>query len=252
MIERTDRGPIAVLRLAHGTASALDAELCDAIAATFEGLADSPPRAVVLTGTDAIFSAGVDLFRVLDGGEAYLGRFMPALEGAFGAVFRCPLPVVAAINGHAIAGGCVLASCCDRRIMTRGRATIGVPELKVGVPFPTLGLEIMRAVLPPQHFQTVVYGGGNYGPDDALRMGLVDELADAGALLGRAEEVARDMASIPAETFAISKRAIRAPALERVARDGPARDAEVLAAWRSAPVREAIARFVERTLGKRG
>jgi len=140
---------IAVLTLAHGKVNALDIEFCDALAARFTELAAArEARAVVLTAKGNVFSAGVNLLRLSDGGADYVRQFMPALHRCFEAVFFHPKPVVAAVNGHAIAGGCVLTCCADRRIMARGNGRIGVTELLVGVPFPVLAFEIMRLAVP--------------------------------------------------------------------------------------------------------
>src|SRR5215471_5272302 len=109
MIDVERRGKAAILRMAHGKANALDTEFCKAIVATFEEMRDASTAAIIVTGQGQIFSAGVDLLRVLDGGSAYLEDFLPALINLFETVFLFPKPVVAAINGHAIAGGCVLA-----------------------------------------------------------------------------------------------------------------------------------------------
>jgi enoyl-CoA hydratase len=132
---------IAVLTLAHGKANALDIEFCDALARHFAELRRSDLRAVVLTGQGKIFSAGVDLKRLSAGGADYIRRFLPALHRLYEAVFFHPKPVVAAINGHAIAGGCVLACCADRRIMARESGRMGVTEILVGVPFAALAFE---------------------------------------------------------------------------------------------------------------
>ncbi|WP_163451993.1 enoyl-CoA hydratase/isomerase family protein, partial [Escherichia coli] len=83
-----------------------------------------------------IFSAGVDLLQISDGGLSYVQKFLPALHRMFDTEFDFPKPVVAAVNGHAIAGGCVLASCADKRIAARDVGRIGVTEVLVGVPFP--------------------------------------------------------------------------------------------------------------------
>ena len=115
---KTDAG-IAVLTLTHGKANALDIEFCEALTARFQELRKSDAKAVVLTGQGKIFSAGVDLMRLSEGGADYVRKFLPALHKLYDAVFYHPKPVVAAINGHAIAGGCVLACCADRRIMAR-------------------------------------------------------------------------------------------------------------------------------------
>ena len=139
-----DQAGIAVLTLKHGKANALDIEFCEALSACFADLRESNATAVVLTGQGKIFSAGVDLIRVSEGGADYVRQFLPALHRLYDAVFFHPKPVVAAINGHAIAGGAVLAACADRRIMAREGGRIGITEMLVGVPFPALAFEIVR------------------------------------------------------------------------------------------------------------
>src|SRR6185436_11758309 len=126
MLDVTQRGRIAVMTLTHGKANALDIELCRAVAARFAELDDAD--AIVLTGAGRIFSAGVDLVRAVAGGADYLHEFLPVLNRAFEAVFFHPRPIVAALNGHAVAGGCVLACAADRRLMVRDGGRIGVTE----------------------------------------------------------------------------------------------------------------------------
>src|SRR5262245_56968480 len=120
MIDTSEREGVRTLRINHGKAGALDLELCEALHAAFRE-ADSA-RALVLTGTGRIFSAGVDLPRLLADGEPYTRRFLTALDACFRTLFELERPVVAAINGHAIAGGCILACACDARWMAEGEA----------------------------------------------------------------------------------------------------------------------------------
>src|ERR687884_624248 len=140
MIERTESEGIVTLRLNHGKPSAMDVELLEALQRELTACADA--RAVVLTGTGSIFCAGVDLFRLTSEGAGYVRRFFPLLRDALRQLFAMPLPVVAAANGHAIAGGALLVYACDARLMSGGR--IGTPELLVGVPFPASAMEIVR------------------------------------------------------------------------------------------------------------
>src|SRR5262245_24552651 len=214
MIERSDEDGVAVLRLAHGRANAMDVELCDAITDAIAKVASAP--AIVLTGTGGIFSAGVDLKRLAAGGREYLGAFLPALSRMFERVFFHPAPVVAAVNGHAIAGGCVLACAGDRRVMAPRAGRIGVTELLVGVPFPAVALEMMRFVVPAHRRQEVLYLGGTYEAPDAVERGLVDECVEAAAVVPRALEIARTLAAIPRETFALTKRHLRQPVRDAV------------------------------------
>ncbi|HLJ74238.1 MAG TPA: enoyl-CoA hydratase/isomerase family protein, partial [Thermoanaerobaculia bacterium] len=195
MIERQVADGIATLRLAHGKVSALDLELCNAIAREFESAtASSDVRAVILTGTGTTFSAGVDLRRLVDAGKTYVQDFVEALDAMIRAMFVFPKPAVAAINGHAIAGGAIMAFACDYRLMTGGR--IGVPEALVGVPFPPLALEVVRFGVPKQHLQSVVLLARTYELADAKNIGLVDEAIGADKLMERATQIARQMASI--------------------------------------------------------
>jgi enoyl-CoA hydratase len=249
VIQTEDRDGVVVLGLAHGRANALDLELCGAIERALDDARVA--RAVVITGTGSIFSAGVNLKRLLEGGTEYLGAFLPALSRMFERVFFHPVPVVAAINGHAIAGGCVLACAADYRVMTRGGGRIGVTELLVGLPFPAFALEVMRFVVPPPRLQEVLYLGRAYEAAETGGRGLVDELAEADDVLPRAIEMAGTLAAIPAATFALTKRHVRQPVRDLMSAYGAAIDAEVAAIWASPAAREAVQAYVERTLGAR-
>jgi len=249
MIEREVRDGIAILRLAHGKASALDTELMTALARAFEQEEQGLVRAVVLTGTGPIFCAGVDLVRVAQGGRDYLRAFLPALDEGLRRLFAFPKPVVAAINGHAIAGGCILAAACDRRLMALGEGLVGVPELLVGVPFPGLALEILRDLLSPGEFREAVLTGATHTPEAALAYGFVDELVDHADLIDRAVAAATQLARVPRSTYALTKSQLRLPVVEAVARsaalDGEARDV-----WLSEGALESIRAYVARTLKK--
>lgn len=211
MIEVSEQDGLATVRISHGKVNALDLELARDLRDAFDSMASY--RAVVLTGNGRAFSAGADLRRLLDEGEPYAIEFLTALEELYDTAFACPVPVVAAIEGHAIAGGCVLAATADVRLMSGG--TIGLPELVVGVPFPTVTVEIMRHVLG-HRLPAVVYGARAYAPEDALRAGLVDELVDPESLLLVAQQRALALAASPRTTFARVKESLRAPARERI------------------------------------
>jgi enoyl-CoA hydratase len=248
MIELVEHSAFTLVRMAHGKANAFDrtflAELTDAL----ERVGRSDCRAAVLTGTGAIFSAGVDLVQLRDGGPDYARAFLPALSECFRVLVALPKPIVAAVNGHAIAGGCILACACDHRLMVADHGRIGVPEHQVGVPFPWLVLEIMRHALPPPQLESAVLLGDTYRPPEALARGFVHELAAESDLLPRAEAVAARLGAIPPESFRITKQALRAPLFEGWARHGPAHDARVADAWASDAVHDALTAYVEKTL----
>jgi len=250
MIERQDRDDVRVLRLAHGKVSALDIELAEALTAELAAAAAAPLRAVVMTGTGSAFSAGVDLFRVLRDGPAYGERFLPVLDTMLRSALTFPKPLVAAVNGHAIAGGCILAAACDRRIMAEGNGRMGVPELVVGVPFPALPLQIVAARVPDAAFRDLVFTGRTVQVDEAVALGLVDEKCAGETLLDRAIEVANQLAAIPAGAFALTKEAFTTLILDRTACLSDL-NARVVHAWLQPQTYDTIRAYLERTVGKK-
>ena len=247
MFELTQRGRVAVLQMTHGKANAMDLEFCEALGAQVAVCRDSDAGALVITGQGRMFSAGVDLPRLVAGGAEYVRRFLPAMNAAFEALFAFPKPLVAAVNGHAIAGGCVMTACADYRIMAREPGRIGIPELLVGVPFPVVPLEIVRFATPPQHVQALIYRGLTLAAGDALAYGLIDAVADPEHVVDEAVAVAESLAKVPFDAFALTKRQLRGPARRRM-HEGGEIDAIVQDAWASEPVLSAIRDYVARTL----
>ena len=250
MITTESRDHVTVVRLEHGKVNAFDVELMRGWIAELARLEQAETQAVVLTGTGAVFSAGVELRRLTEGGRDYVKAFLPLLGDAFFKTFTFSKPLIAAVNGHAIAGGCVLACACDYRVMAEGKGRMGTPELSVGVPFPSMAMEILRLVVPAHRLQSIIYRGLTCTPDDALANGFVDELAAPDALLDRAVEVAAHLGSLPPASFALTKRIIRQPSRDRVVRYMRSVDEEVLEAWMSSRVQNAVRAYVERTLRK--
>lgn len=245
MIERDLTDGILTLRIAHGKAGAIDAELVEALIAGLDAAAGA--RAVVLTGTGSIFSAGVDLFRLTEGGADYVRRFFPLLTGLVRRLFTLPVPLVVAANGHAIAGGGLMVMTGDHRLMAEGSGRIGVPELLVGVPFPAVPLELVRWAVRPDLVQSLVLMSRTLTAQEALANGLVDAVVPAEALMERAREAALQLAAIPPAVFRITKQRLRADALERMDRaDGY--EEQALALWTDPDTHARIRAYLERTV----
>src|SRR5262249_18041901 len=222
MIQSKTVDGIVILTLSHGKANTLDIEFCDTLAGHFAELRKSDVKAVVLTGQGRIFSAGVDLKRISEGGAGYIRQFLPALHRLYEAVFFHPRPVVAALNGHAIAGGCVLACCADRRIMARESGRIGVTEILVGLPFPALAFEIVPFAVPPRYLQEFTLFGATYATDEALWRGWVDELAEGEDLIEDAVAIAQELSLLSPAAFTQTKMQIRQLVTERLEAIGKA------------------------------
>jgi enoyl-CoA hydratase len=248
LIDLEKQGDITVMRLNAPPVNALDREVLLAITAALHEIEASDARAVVLTGAGNAFSAGADLFRVLNEGDDYLRTSLAALTEAFGALFEFPRPVVAAVNGHAIAGGAVLVCASDHRIAAAGDHKIGFAELRVGVPFPAWALEIARWGTRPANLQEVIYFGRSYDPDGAFARGLIDEIVEPDQLMTRALSTAERLAAIPAVSFRLMKESLRRPVFERV-RAAESADRAAKEAWASDEVRAAVSAFLKKTFG---
>jgi len=238
MLDLEERGEVTILRLQHEKVNALDLELLLAITEAMRAVDQARP--VVITGSGSTFSAGVDLQRIVAGGPSYVEEFLPALSESFMAIFDHPGPVVAAVNGHAIAGGCVIAAACDVRLMSQGK--IGLAELSVGVPFPPVPMEIMRHAVGPA-VGHLVLTAALLDPAQAQSIGLVQHVCKAEDLMDSAVDQAGQMARIPAGVFSVSKRQLQQPARDRIAARSGDEEAAV-ETWSSDRTRDAIAQYL--------
>jgi enoyl-CoA hydratase len=246
VLEKEEQDGIGIWRLNHGKVNALDVELCQELGDAFSSANSSDLRAVVLTGTGRTFSAGVDLFRVVEGGSEYVRIFLPALNRAMEQIFTCRLPVVVGVNGHAIAGGCIIACAGDVKVAASGNGKIGIPELKVGLPFPVVALEIMRSAAP-EYLSKLLTEGRTYGMNEARTLGLVDKVVEPNALMDEALAQAKRLGSVPKKSFRLTKEMLRAPAIRNL-RSAACIDQEVLSAWSDPEILAAIQDYLIRTL----
>ncbi len=228
---------VTIVRFDNAPVNALDLDLLEVIIASMRSVAGP----VVLTGAGRAFSAGVDLRALIDGGTRYAERFVIALSKAFRAIFDHPAPVVAAVNGHAIAGGCVLAMCADVRLMSGG--TIGLTELAVGVPFPVAALEICRYSMGISAPRAALQAK-TIDADTALARGWVDAVVPEDDLISEALALARELGQYSPAAYAATKKQLHKPVRAAI-NDGAAADADVRSSWISEETRGRIAGFLE-------
>jgi enoyl-CoA hydratase/carnithine racemase len=241
VIETQTVGAVQVLTLSSGRVNAQDVELLDELTDAVREQQRSGKGPLVITGAGRAFSAGVDLNRVVDGRVDYTDRLIPALSNAFNAVFEFPRPTVAAINGAAIAGGCVLACACDRRLISPN-AQIGASEVRVGVAFPVAALEVMRYACG-DHAEDVLLGGHVYKAEEAVANRLAHRIVSEGLIEAAVAEAA-DLGGIPAEAYRHTKAQLRAPAVARI-RAGADIDAEVRRLWGAEETLQRIGDYLE-------
>lgn len=241
------QGDAALLRMNTGKANAINAAWIARMNAALDEAAQAGSRALVVTGTDAFFSGGLDLLALVDLDRPALSAFVDSFNAVMLRLFTLPLPVVAAVNGHAIAGGCVLALQADVRVIAQGKGRIGLNEVPLGISLPALVLETLRAQVPPGSLVPIALEGRLLDPAAALQLGLVHEVVEPGDLISRALAHAARLAVLPSQSFAAVKAALRAPALAAVRAAAASESARWLDVWFSpggqAGVRAAVARL---------
>jgi enoyl-CoA hydratase len=237
---------IAVFALDRPPVNAIDLQLVrDADEALMRLEASRDTRAVVITGAGSCFSAGLDLKRIPRYGPDEQRQMVHGLNRMLGRLYGIGIPTVAAINGHAIAGGLVLALACDHRVGTNASARFGLSEARAGIPFPAVPLAVVKAELAPAVARGLMLGARDLGAEEALAKGILDELQPADRVLPRAREIASDLAAAPREAYARIKRQLRAPVLAHIGEVVESGRDPILEGWISAEGRRASTALLE-------
>lgn len=229
----TDNG-LAEVRLERGKVNALNEAVVDELAECFQRLAAEPAvRSILLTGTGRFFSFGFDIPGLLGHSkEAFLG-YLRKFAALYRDLFGHPKPVVAALNGHAVAGGCMLALACDARLMTAGNGKIALNEIAFGSSLFAGSVEMLRYTLGGRNAQHVAYSGTMFGPDEALALGLVDRVVSEAELMSAARVVAGVHGAKDPAAFRSVKMLLRGPVLDEMARREEASLREFADIWYS-------------------
>lgn len=218
LIDTIDHNDIRELRLARAPVNALDPDLCHALAEAVPAAAADGAAGLVLSGGPKVFSAGLDVpyLMSLDGREPLLAAWEMFFSAAR-ALAESPMPVVAAIGGHAPAGGCVLALCCDYRVMASGPYRIGLNETQVGLIAPEGIQRLLRRVVGAHRAERLLVSGELVEAAHALTIGLVDELVDIDHVAVRARAWLGDLLQLPRQPVLRTRAIARADVIAALA-----------------------------------
>jgi enoyl-CoA hydratase len=239
-------GPVAVLRLDKARGNAIDQAFVDDLASVCRGLsADADVRGLLVASANPkLFCPGLDLVTLVGYDRPALQRFMLDFSDAVAALYGMLLPVVAGVNGHAVAGGCILALAADYRILRRG-AQIGLNEIKVGVPLPWSIAVLLKATAPPPALARIALLGRNFADEEALAAGLADELADAAGFEEACRVRLNEFVEKDHHAFATTKRYLRAGVLDAMRSREREAIGDFLDSWFSPGTQARIRKTVE-------
>jgi enoyl-CoA hydratase len=229
-VRREDRDGVRLLTLARPPVNALDFALVRALGDAFEAAAgDESCRALVVAGAPGIFSAGVDTRRVASYDAAERAEMLQRINRTLLALYAFERPTLAAISGHALGAGLVLALACDRRIAAAGEFRLGLTEAAAGIPFPAAPLAVVRAELSPETLRRLALTSAAPGPESPLLGGVVDEVVPPERLRDTALERALELAAQPG--FRAVKRQLRADTIARLRHIVENAEEPLLAGW---------------------
>ena len=228
-LERADT--VTVLRMRGGKGNAFSAAFLADLARAVDEVERSDARGLVITGDAGFFSVGLALPDLIDLDRDALRTFIDGFAYAMRRVLTSPLPTVAAIDGHAIAGGTVLALQCDARFAATGTYKLGLREVQIGIGLPAAVVEPLRLRVPPTSLTTLALEGALFGPERGRELGLIDDVVAPADLLPRAIARAAELGHAPRVAYQQVKASILRPAIEALERHDATEREKWLDTW---------------------
>jgi 3,2-trans-enoyl-CoA isomerase len=210
---------VATLTLSRGKVNALNESAIDQIKSSLIELEkDESVKALILTGQGNFFSFGFDIPEFLSYSKDSFTEFLTKFTDLYTYMFLFPKPVVAALNGHTMAGGCMLATTCDYRIMVSGKAKIALNEISFGSSLLAGSVEMLKYCVGQKNAESILYGGSLYSAEEASLLGLIDKISSQDTLMEDAEKAAHDLAGKDSTAFRSVKGILRKPVAEEMVR----------------------------------
>jgi enoyl-CoA hydratase/carnithine racemase len=249
MINRMVHGEIHELRLNRPPVNALSRDLLKFLGDEIHRSSEQGARAVVLSGREGMFSGGLDVPSLAEldreGLESFLATFFDTIE----ALADSQVPVAAAITGHCPAGGAVLALCCDWRVMAEGDFTIGLNEVRIGIPLPKIVAELVVRAVGPRIGEALCVAGRLLDPTEALAVGFVDEVVALGEVVSAARRWCENVVAAPPEALAATRALMRRDLVEAIRRHREEDVGRLVEQWFEPPLQMAMRDLVARLKG---
>jgi len=232
---------ITTVTMSRGKVNAINEAFVDELGAVFNELAaDADTKAVILTGDGKFFSFGFDIPEFLNYSKNDFARYLKKFCALYTQMFLFSKPVIGAINGHATAGGCILALTCDFRIMVTGRAKIALNELNIGAVIFAGSAGMLKSAVGVRHAEKVLLTGAMYTAEEALRIGLVDSVTSEEKLMAEAKRIADEFSQKNPDAFKTLKNLLRRPAADCFGGSEEDSILDFIEIWYSEPTRKVL------------
>ncbi len=208
MVRIERHGEVAIVKLDRGVTNTIDLQLVEELSETLQGVTHDPGVHSLVLGSsnERFFSIGFDIPQLFGLARQDFKFFYQTFNRVCMDLYTLPKPTIAAITGHAIAGGCILALCCDYRFIAQGRKLMGLNEIRLGVPVPYLADCVLRHIVGVRYARDIMDIGEFYQPEESLQMGIVDQVLPLEQVLPKSVEKARLLGGLSQEAFAMIKR----------------------------------------------
>jgi len=250
MLDHIKHETIHEIRLARAPVNALDPTLVRALRKALDAAAREGARGIVVSGRQGMFSAGLDVPALLQLKRDDLRAFWDDFFGLCGALARSPIPVVAAITGHAPAGGAVLSIMCDYRVMADGAYKIGLNETQVGLAVPAPIQAVLRRLVGAYRAERLMIAGTMLESVEAKAVGFVDELVATDLVVPRAIAWLTDLLKLPPHAMTGTRRIARADIAAMFAESEALRVDDILEVWYAPEAQSVLHALVARLKSK--
>ena len=235
---------IATITISRPKVNALNDALVNELRSSFFSLQNNDyVSTIVLTGKGSFFSFGFDVPGFMPYPKSSFEQYVNKYSELVKTIFMYPKPVIAAIGGHAVAGGCVLAMACDQRVMITGKAKIALNEMTFGSSLFSCVTETLKYAVGAKNAEQIVYSGKMYSAEEAHSLGMVDQVASEDQFQGAVSELAQDFSNKDIVAFASIKKLFRTDTLSKIESDEGRSISEFVDIWYSDSTRAQLAKI---------
>ncbi|WP_372714843.1 enoyl-CoA hydratase/isomerase family protein [Ilyobacter sp.] len=230
---------VGILTISRGNVNPINEKFVDELTVAFKTIEkDKEINSVILTGYGKFFSFGFDIPEFLSYSKENFSGYVKKFTELYTLIFTFSKPVIASLNGHTMAGGCMLAMACDYRIMASGKSKISLNELTFGATVLAGSVEMLRFIVGNANSSKILYSGKMYSSQEAKEMGLIDEVAELEDLTSISLEKAKDLGDRSSEAFHSIKKLIRKPVAEEMKKREIESIKEFVEIWYSSSTQE--------------